>query len=521
MKLKSYRAIANMTQQQLAERLGVSQLSVIKYENGENIPSREQMINIFRVSNGAVTPNDFYDLGIGEPDQLQPPSSLADTSLLAVGLMSGTSMDGINASIIATDGIGYVREIGSHHIRYEPHFKLLLRTTAISITEAFGDLKIANSLLYDVLRQTLKEAPQEEPLDLDKEISNLEEYVHNKRHTKISIPEIIKRSTELHISTAQSLLKELGYKPKSIDVIGYHGQTVFHAPHRGITLQVGDAQLMSNQLSISVVSDFRSEDIKHGGTGAPLAPLFHKALALQSHLLPAAVLNLGGVASLTIINQEEDQLYAFDAGPACILIDRLVFQRIGRAMDQNGSFGIQGKVHLPTLKLLANSAIYKPDGSNYLRQPPPKSLDPSDIRLISELDSLSLNDGCATLAAFTALCVGEGVKTLLRNRTPVPSLWILSGGGARNKAIVSELQKVLIPIIGSHLRIQDAEKVSWNSESLEAQMFGYLAVRRLKGLPTSLPGTTGAKEPVSGGMLSFPDGNRARATKKVRMLIDA
>jgi len=372
-----------------------------------------------------------------------------------------------------------------------------------------------------VLHQTLKETTDKKSVDLEKQLRQLEMSFHNGKEKKISISEIVKRSTELHISSAQSLLKKLGYKSKSIDVVGYHGQTVFHAPHRGITLQIGDARSLCDRLGVSVVSDFRSEDMRRGGTGAPLAPLFHKALALQSHLVPAAILNLGGIASVTIINQEEDQLFAFDTGPANMLIDRFVFQRIGRAMDQGGTFGIQGKVHGPTLEKLTSSAIYQPDASNYLKRSPPKSLDQSNVRLIEELDSLSLNDGCATLAAFTATCVGEGVKILEKNRVPIPSLWILSGGGANNKAIVSELQKALAPIIGSHLRIQDAEKVSWNSESLEAQMFGYLAVRRLRGLPTSLPGTTGTKEPVSGGVVSFPEGDRAKATKKVRLLVGA
>jgi len=274
---------------------------------------------------------------------------------------------------------------------------------------------------------------------------------------------------------------------------------------------------LSNGLGISVVCDFRSNDVKHGGQGAPFAPLYHKALAAQAGLAPMVIANCGGISNITIIGAADKDLYAYDCGPGNTLIDRFVQQKIGKAMDQDGIYGSRGKVNDRVLKALREKAVKLKDDSNYLDLQPPKSLDVNDLKLIPELNALNLQDGCATLEAFTAACI---VKSLDSLKFPIPKLWVLAGGGWQNPVITNELEQRLKHKLGSDVRLQHAVEVGWNGKAMEAQIFAYLAVRSIRKLPLSLPGTTGVRKPLTGGKLIFPKRDIKNASKALRMLIE-
>ncbi len=469
-KLRTYRAISNLTQQQFARKLAVSELSIIKYEGGINMPSRETMLRIYELTAGSVTPNDFFDLeSISLSDAKNSPSN----TLVAAGLMSGTSMDGIDGTLLITDGERFVKDLGSYSISYEPEFKLLLKSCEQAVNDNDGDVSKAR-------------------------------ITFEKKNKSIKFDTIIQKSTDLHAQVIHELLKEAGYKAKNIDLIGYHGQTLFHRPKDGITIQVGDGQRLADQTGITVVYDFRSNDVKHGGQGAPFAPLYHQALAAQAGLAPIVIANCGGIANITIIGNTDKDLYAYDCGPGNTLIDRFVQQKIGKAMDKNGIYGSKGKVNEKVLKALRENALKLKDGSNYLDQEPPKSLDVNDQKLIPELNSLTLQDGCATLEAFTAACIVQSLDSL---KFPIPKLWVLAGGGWQNPVITNQLEQRLKHKFGSDVRVQHADQVGWSGQAMEAQIFAYLAVRSLRKLPLSLPGTTGVKKALTGGKIVFPNSN--------------
>lgn len=469
MKLRAYRSMVAMTQSELAKRLGVTELSVIKYESGANVPSPETMRRIFQVSGGAVAPNDFYDLeSVEVNNRLESvPESVQSEAQVAVGLMSGTSMDGIDASLLVTDGQRMVHEIASHSMRYTAEFRAHLREAESAVREAGGDLVKAQQL-YPALDQVIAE------------------------------------STDLHAQVVQDLLDKAKYKPSRVDVVGYHGQTLYHRPQAGVTVQVGDGARLATQLDIPVVCDFRSNDVRNGGQGAPFAPLYHEALAVQMGLAPVVVVNCGGISNVSVITGRSEELFAFDCGPGNGLIDRFVFHRVGKPCDLDGLFGLHGSVNTKILASLHNKAVRAPDGSDYLQKAPPKSLDISDLHLIPELDELSLQDGCATLEAFSAECIVDSLRWVEERGIQIPRLWVLAGGGWKNPVIVRELTSRLRAHIGDAVRVQHAQDVGWNGVALEAQIFAYLAVRSVRGLALSVPGTTGVKEPTTGGVLHRP-----------------
>jgi len=482
MKLRAYRTIANLTQQELSQQLGVTELSIIKYEAGINIPSRETMLRIYELTGGLVTPNDFFDL---ESISLSATRGSPSNTFVVAGLMSGTSMDGIDGTLIITDGERFIKDIGSCSLDYDPEFKSLLKSCEQAVRENEGDLSKAR-------------------------------YDFEKKNKSIKFDTVVDKSTDLHAQVIHELLKETGYKAKSIDLVGYHGQTLFHRPTNGITIQVGDGQRLADQIGITVVCDFRSNDVKHGGQGAPFAPLYHKALAAQAGLAPMVIANCGGISNITVIGTTDKDLYAYDCGPGNTLIDRFVQQKIGKAMDQDGIYGISGTVNEQVLKALRERALKLKDGSNYLDKEPPKSLDVNDQKFIPELNTLSLQDGCATLEAFTAECIVESLDSL---KFPIPKLWVLAGGGWQNPVITNELKQRLKHKLGSDVRVQYADQVGWNGKAMEAQIFAYLAVRSLRKLPLSLPGTTGVQKPLTGGKIVFPKGDIKNASKAVRILV--
>lgn len=354
----------------------------------------------------------------------------------AIGLMSGTSLDGVDAAWIATDGVR-IAQCGE---------RLTLPYSAT---------------LRRALRAILERAAGLDPADPDL--------------TRLSA-----MLTERHLAA----VKAIGAKA---DVIGLHGQTILHRPEIGKTWQIGDAAWLAEQTGLPVVYDFRSADVAAGGEGAPLAPVFHAALA-AGFATPLAVLNIGGIANVTWIGPD-GALVAFDTGPGNGLLDDWVSARTGKPFDANGVLAARGHVHRDVLaRLLA---------APYFDRAPPKSLDRLELSVAAKgsgLERLSAADGAATLACFTAEAAA---------RAPLPARplrWLVAGGGRHNPAIMAAL--------GARLRapVAPVEDVGWDGDALEAQCFGFLAARVLAGLPLSFPGTTGVPRPQTGGRVARPRG---------------
>jgi anhydro-N-acetylmuramic acid kinase len=352
----------------------------------------------------------------------------------AVGLMSGTSQDGVDAALVTTDG----------------RFKV---NCGPALTVPYAEPLRAR------LRSILGCAPGE-------------------RESEVN--EVAAEITRVHAEAVRRLLRESVTPARAVDVIGFHGHTILHRPHQGLTVQIGDGAMLAALTGIDVVDDFRSGDIAEGGEGAPLVPLFHVALSEKLER-PLAILNLGGVANVTWIGAAADPI-AFDTGPGNALLDDWVLQHTGRAFDAEGALAASGRADL---RVLARLLVHP-----YFDHRPPKSLDRGDFGL-DELAGLSAADGAATLTAFTA----EAVARAFEHFPEAPQRVLVSGGGRRNRALMAALGRTLpCPVMA-------VEEVGWNGDALEAQAFGYLAVRSLLDLPLSLPSTTGARRAVPGGRL--------------------
>lgn len=367
------------------------------------------------------------------------------TVLTAIGLMSGTSLDGVDAAILKTDGASVVEPGAAHFRPYGRDLKVFIRRAVKAALEG-----------------------RDGAADIGKAAGEV---------------------TAAHAAAVIELLEKAGLKRTAIDVIGMHGQTILHRPKRspesaGRTWQIGDGRTLAEETRIDVVCDFRSADIAEGGEGAPFAPVYHAALvrALQRERA-VGVLNIGGVANVTFVppGGGDLDLFAFDCGPGNGLVDQWVDLKTGEPMDKDGALALSGKVHSDILRMM----LLNP----YLRRRPPKSLDRYDFKLDPVLH-LSAADGAATLTAFTAACVRASVAHL-----PVePGAWIVAGGGRRNPAMMGALTKAL------QSDVRTAEAVGWRGDYLEAECFAYLAVRSLRKLPLSFPRTTRVPRPVRGGV---------------------
>ena len=358
--------------------------------------------------------------------------ALPEGPVWALGMMSGTSLDGVDAALIETDGVA-VSGFGPW------------RTTPYS----------------DDLRERLRAVIEERGVREDAE----------------------RALTAFHAEVAEVLLAEAGVRREEVAVAGFPGHTVRHEPEFGRTDQISDGAALARRLGIDVVNDFRSNDVRAGGQGAPLVPLFHAALARRSGLAaPLAVLNLGGVANVTWIGGPDDQdLLAFDTGPGCALIDDWVRQKTEAAFDRDGRLARSGTADRAALDAL----LAQP----YFDAKPPKSLDRNAFDP-APVGGLSAGDGAATLVAFTA----EAVRRALAHMPAAPLRWLVSGGGRHNPALMAALAERL------GAPCDAVESVGWQGDALEAQAFGYLAVRSHRGLALSLPRTTGVPHPVSGGV---------------------
>ncbi|MDQ0317701.1 anhydro-N-acetylmuramic acid kinase [Amorphus orientalis] len=361
--------------------------------------------------------------------------------LRAIGLMSGTSMDGVDVALVETDGEAAVTPGPTAFTPYPDELRTLL--------------KRANEVALGLDDRTARPEP----------LAEAERWV-----------------TEIQATAVRTFVEALGAQP---DVVGFHGQTVMHAPDRGLTIQLGDGQAMADRLGIPVVFDLRAADMAAGGEGAPLVPVFHRALVLQAGLeLPAAVLNIGGVANVTWVGADGD-LVAFDTGPGNALIDDMMEARHHQMMDEGGARASEGTVN--------RSVVEAYLGDSYFARPAPKSLDRSQFDR-SLTDPLSTEDAAATLVAVTAESVAHGLKQL----PAYPKSLTIGGGGARNPVMM----EALAGAVG--LEPRSADGLGWSAAFLEAQAFAYLAVRALGGLPITFPGTTGVAEPQTGGRIARP-----------------
>jgi anhydro-N-acetylmuramic acid kinase len=288
--------------------------------------------------------------------------------------------------------------------------------------------------------------------------------------------------TRLHAAVVRRFREQ--HPALEIDLVGFHGHTVLHRPDQRRTWQIGDGTLLGRLLGIDVVADFRSADVAAGGHGAPLVPLYHAALAADM-AKPVAILNLGGVGNVTWIGKGKEEILAFDTGPGNALMDDWVRRHTGQAADFDGALALTGRASTEHVaRFLQHS---------YFARRPPKSLDRDDFRDAAP-DGSSVADGAATLTELTAAAAAAA----LAHFPAPPREWLVCGGGRRNPAIMAALARRL-----GGVPVRPVEAVGWDGDALEAQAFAYLAVRSVRGLPLSLPTTTGAPQPMRGGRL-FP-----------------
>lgn len=371
--------------------------------------------------------------------------------LKAIGLMSGTSLDGIDAALLETDGEGVAVPGAALTMPYDADIRAMLR-------KALDDAQL----------------------------------VARGGPVPYSIREAERVSTEAHANAVSALLDKARLRAADVALIGYHGQTILHRPEQHWTWQIGDGALLARLTGIDVVNDFRSADVKAGGQGAPLVPLYHAVLArnvrghaalvkeTKSFELPIAVVNIGGVANVTYISR--DTILAFDTGPGNAPIDDWAQRHTGKPVDKGGALAAAGRVN--------NAALSRMLQHPFFERTPPKSLDRLDFGA-DAVAQLSAEDGAATLTAFSAAAIARAREHFPEAATN----WVVCGGGRLNPRLMAELRaRVNAPVLS-------AEDAGWRGDFIEAEAFAYLAVRSVKGLPLSLPTTTGVRQPMSGGRL--------------------
>jgi anhydro-N-acetylmuramic acid kinase len=365
--------------------------------------------------------------------------------LTALCLMSGTSLDGVDVALIETDG-KQIKAFGPSG--YRPY----------------------SNAERNLLRRALTEA------------------VHlAQRDARPGVLAEAERAVTLaHAEAVAAFTAQNRMKPEEIDIVGFHGQTVLHRPERRMTVQIGDALTLAKTIHIPVMYDFRAADVEAGGQGAPFVPVYHRALAQSlDREGPIVVVNIGGVSNITYIDGN-DALIACDTGPGNALLDDFMFRTVNQAFDAEGKFAALGT---PDEGWIAR-ALELP----FFALPPPKSLDRNDFATL-KLPDMPPADGAATLTSFTAAAIARVIPLLPKR----PRSWIICGGGARNLTMLRTLRARVAPAT-----VEAAETLGWASDAIEAQAFGFLAARGLKGLPLSYPATTGVPMPMTGGVIARP-----------------
>jgi anhydro-N-acetylmuramic acid kinase len=364
----------------------------------------------------------------------------------AIGLMSGTSLDGVDVALVETDG---ERIAGFGPTGYRPY--------------------------SDDEQALLRRALQEGAALTD----------------RAARPGVLAEAdafvTRVHAETVETFLAEEHIDKSEVAIVGFHGQTVLHRPAARLTVQLGDGAALARRLDMTVVHDFRAADVAAGGQGAPLVPVFHQALARDlDRPHPVAVLNVGGVANITYVDGGDP--IACDTGPGNALIDDFMRARTGAPLDRDGDQAAKGRVDETFVAHVLENGFFA--------LPYPKSLDRNAFAFAHiGLPDFSIADGAATLSALTAASVARIVPHL----PAAPRAWIVAGGGARNPTLMRMLAERLEPAT-----VETADEVGWSSQAIEAQAFAYLAVRTQNGLPITFPATTGVKQPMPGGIVARP-----------------
>ena len=357
--------------------------------------------------------------------------------------MSGTSLDGIDVALLRTDGEDVVDRGPAATYPYRPDQQAVLHD-ALQEAKSLEDREARPGILAEAERAL----------------------------------------TEWHAEAVNRFLDTNGLTPPEIDVIGFHGQTVIHRPERRLTVQLGLGPTLARRNGIPVVYDMRAADVAAGGQGAPLVPVYHRALAAAVADRPVAFVNIGGVANMTWIGQDGD-LVAFDTGPGNALLNDWCERHTDVPYDKDGMLARRGSSNTDVLgQLLKN---------NFFATSAPKSLDRNTFQT-SVVDALSPADGAATLTRFTAASIALSEKLV----PEPPRLYIICGGGRLNPTLIQNLRDLL------QASVIVAEDVGMNGDSMEAEAWAYLAVRCLKGLPITFPGTTGVAQPLSGGVVARP-----------------
>ncbi|MET3854894.1 anhydro-N-acetylmuramic acid kinase [Rhizobium sp. OAE497] len=363
----------------------------------------------------------------------------------AIGLMSGTSMDGIDVALLRTDGDGFVERGPFLGVSYDPAFRERLKT-ALEQAKAIKNR-------------------QERPGDL---------------------AAIERELTQRHAAAVREFLQQNAMEAGAIDVLGFHGQTILHRPDDALTVQIGDGGLLARETGIATVYDMRANDMVHGGQGAPLVPAYHAALAanIGNAKMPVCFVNIGGISNLTYVGADGTMI-AYDSGPGNTLIDQWVEAHAGIPFDQGGMIASEGHV----VSELAERYLASPFFTAAKR----RSLDRNDFLPPLGRDA-ELADGARTLAYVAAASIIKSAGHL-----PVtPALYVICGGGRLNKVIMRDLAQLAEE---HRATVISAEEAGFNGDAMEAEAWAYLAVRSLEGLPLTYPGTTGVREAVSGGVL--------------------
>ena len=374
----------------------------------------------------------------------QPSPRRGEGVSTAIGVISGTSMDGIDVALIESDGEAQLKTGPAATFPYPAAVAQRLRAVVANLSEA--------------------QAPQ---LELERLV------------------------TDAHVAAVEAFLERHSVARERVALVGLHGQTILHRPRAGLTRQLCDGERAAATLKIDVVSDFRSADVAAGGEGAPLAPIYHAAMAAGLER-PLMILNWGGVGNVTYLGPE-GEIIAFDTGPANALLDDFLIVRRGLAHDENGALGESGRVDTEALVTLMSDP--------YFDRPAPKSLDRNHFSAAAAcVKRLSDADGAATLSAFTV----ESTAAALKHVPHAPARWLVGGGGRRNPNLMRRLSQRL------QVKVEPVEAIGFDGDSIEAQCFAYLGLRSRRGLPISFPTTTGAPDPMTGGVF-WPAGQIKRA----------
>ena len=368
----------------------------------------------------------------------------------SIGLMSGTSMDGVDLSVIKSDG-----------------------------NDQF-------SSIYDIYKE-FDDGLYKQLISLRDKISNFKDL---KTHS-IEINDVEKKFTLFNSHLINEVISDIN---EDIDLIGFHGQTVFHDPKIQISKQLGDGRLLSSLFKKIVINNFRQNDLNNGGQGAPLTPIFHSLISkiIQKNFklkLPINIINIGGITNITQIKEDLNNsvnFFAYDVGPGNCLIDDWVRNNKDLKFDKDGKFANIGKVD----ELILNQAIDNFEFKSYETSLDVKDFDTSFVK------GLSFEDGCATLTKFTAYLIADGLRKINKQNNINPHHYIICGGGRKNKSLMQSIENYLV---NKNIIIKDIDDYNFDGNFIESQAFAYLAIRSYLKLPISFPSTTRSKKAISGG----------------------